>query len=456
MLLDSQAVIGRLGELKRLGVRIAIDDFGTGYSSLDYLRRFPVDALKIAKPFVDGIGSSEEQERARVGDPAARCDARARHRRRGDRAGSPARRSPQPALPLRAGVLLLAAAPRGGDRAAAPAGARRVATLVAQSHKVVSSAAILRSCASPGRWPGCSWQRSCSCPRPERTRSRRRRSQRSSPGTSRSSFCIPPSRSRRRRSTGTSPTPTSSAARAPAGRSFPVHRGPEGRTNASTSARAARSKAWRRRRATRARRRRTARPRSSTAPRSAEGSGSTSSTGSGTRGTSTARPFRRASSGRPTKATGRQCRSSSTARESRSSSGSRATRRECAASWARAPKRGRRPLVYVGLGSHANFFGPGAHRLDPRNFDPALISIIRAFGGRPVDFAGAGRTVRPRLVRVTAASPEWMAWAGAWGEDAYVHAPGEAPIRYGLGPIGPAFHEQWRAPVREVLSWPKG
>jgi diguanylate cyclase (GGDEF)-like protein/PAS domain S-box-containing protein len=63
VLLDSQAVIARLERLKRLGVRIAIDDFGTGYSSLNYLRRFPVDTLKIAKPFVDEIGASAEQER---------------------------------------------------------------------------------------------------------------------------------------------------------------------------------------------------------------------------------------------------------------------------------------------------------------------------------------------------------------------------------------------------------
>jgi EAL domain-containing protein (putative c-di-GMP-specific phosphodiesterase class I) len=63
MLLDSHSVIARLEDLKQLGVQIAIDDFGTGYSSLNYLRRFPVDTLKIAKPFVDGIGSSPEQER---------------------------------------------------------------------------------------------------------------------------------------------------------------------------------------------------------------------------------------------------------------------------------------------------------------------------------------------------------------------------------------------------------
>jgi diguanylate cyclase (GGDEF)-like protein/PAS domain S-box-containing protein len=63
MLLDSEPVIARLEALKQLGVRIAIDDFGTGYSSLNYLRRFPVDTLKIAKPFVDEISSRPDQQR---------------------------------------------------------------------------------------------------------------------------------------------------------------------------------------------------------------------------------------------------------------------------------------------------------------------------------------------------------------------------------------------------------
>jgi EAL domain-containing protein (putative c-di-GMP-specific phosphodiesterase class I) len=57
---DEDAATGLLRELKRLGVRLAIDDFGTGYSSLSRLRQFPLDILKIPKPFVDGMGHGAE------------------------------------------------------------------------------------------------------------------------------------------------------------------------------------------------------------------------------------------------------------------------------------------------------------------------------------------------------------------------------------------------------------
>lgn len=124
--------------------------------------------------------------------------------------------------------------------------------------------------------------------------------------------------------------------------------------------------------------------------------------------------------------------------------------------WANVRKQGARPIVYVALGSHANFFAPGEHRLDPRATEPLLIRVIESYGLKPIDYAGTGATLRPHLIRVRAMSPAWMAFAGAWGEDAYVHFPGNAPLAAGLGPPGPAFHPQWRRPVVEVLSWPRG
>ncbi|MEX0984644.1 MAG: EAL domain-containing protein, partial [Actinomycetota bacterium] len=60
MMQDMEMAIARLTELKTLGVLLAIDDFGTGYSSLNYVRRFPVDILKVDKSFIDGVTDGGE------------------------------------------------------------------------------------------------------------------------------------------------------------------------------------------------------------------------------------------------------------------------------------------------------------------------------------------------------------------------------------------------------------
>lgn len=57
---DVESVIDLLGRLKQIGVSIALDDFGTGYSSMAYLRRLPIDVLKIDQSFIRDLAHDED------------------------------------------------------------------------------------------------------------------------------------------------------------------------------------------------------------------------------------------------------------------------------------------------------------------------------------------------------------------------------------------------------------
>ncbi|MFN8523790.1 MAG: EAL domain-containing protein [Chloroflexota bacterium] len=62
MMSDTKLTTQRLGDLRDLGVRLAVDDFGTGYSSLAYIRKFPIDVVKIDRSFVARVATDPQDE----------------------------------------------------------------------------------------------------------------------------------------------------------------------------------------------------------------------------------------------------------------------------------------------------------------------------------------------------------------------------------------------------------
>ncbi len=57
---NAEAAVTLLEELSRMGIVVSIDDFGTGYSSMSYLRRFPIDKLKIDRSFISDLTTNTD------------------------------------------------------------------------------------------------------------------------------------------------------------------------------------------------------------------------------------------------------------------------------------------------------------------------------------------------------------------------------------------------------------
>jgi EAL domain-containing protein (putative c-di-GMP-specific phosphodiesterase class I) len=60
-MLDPEATINRMEDLKKIGLEVFIDDFGTGHSSLSYLKELPATTMKIDKSFIQHVDSQEEE-----------------------------------------------------------------------------------------------------------------------------------------------------------------------------------------------------------------------------------------------------------------------------------------------------------------------------------------------------------------------------------------------------------
>jgi hypothetical protein len=135
--------------------------------------------------------------------------------------------------------------------------------------------------------------------------------------------------------------------------------------------------------------------------------------------------------------------------------------------WAKAPKwrNTSHPLVFVALGSHANYFAAGPLQIDLRKqcYPELGAAVLRAYLSPVLEYTGHGEALGPplpgitpaRIVRLTARSPQWAAFPGYWGEINLFHAPNPIGTQVaGPAPRSPGFHDVWTHPLLTLARWP--
>jgi hypothetical protein len=124
------------------------------------------------------------------------------------------------------------------------------------------------------------------------------------------------------------------------------------------------------------------------------------------------------------------------------------------------------PVVDVGIGSHLNFFSTGDHPIAVQCIPPQAVAFLQAQGlALPVDHSHAGQAYGPAgaagvtptsVARITATRPEWMHFAGTWGEYQFFHGPNPInTVVSGFSPPSPPAAGLWQHPVQTILSWPR-
>jgi hypothetical protein len=135
--------------------------------------------------------------------------------------------------------------------------------------------------------------------------------------------------------------------------------------------------------------------------------------------------------------------------------------------WSATPRwRGHHPVVYVALGSHANYFSPGEYVFDVACLPAPIVAFFQQAGlPLPHDHVTKAAAAGPYafgaestdVVRVTEPTPHWMSFPGNWGELEYVYAPSPVGTQVlGQSPPGPAMHAVWADPLGTLASWPSG